>query len=100
MPKLSIDVPHHLSEEEALTRIQRLLEDLKRQYANYFTDLKESWSGNDGRFSVKAMGFNVAGSLSVEPSRVGITADLPLAATPFKGRIEQAIRQEAERLLA
>ncbi len=100
MPKLSIEVPHRLSEEETLSRIQRLLEDLKRQYASYFTDLQESWSGNDGRFSVKAMGFNVAGSLSVEPSRVGITADLPFAATPFKGRIEQAIRQEAERLLA
>ena len=100
MPKLSIDVPHRLSEEEALTRIQTMLGDMKRQYATYFSDLEETWTGNDGRFSVKAMGFNVSGTIAVEPARVALNADLPLAATPFKGRIEQAIREEAERLLA
>lgn len=100
MPKLSIVVPHRLSEAEALGRIQRLLEETKDRYATYFSDLQESWSGNDGRFSVKAMGFNAAGTVSVKPAQVAIAADLPLAATPFKGRIEQAIREEAERLLA
>lgn len=100
MPKLSVVVPHHLPQEEALGRIQGLLNDLKRQHADRFTDLEERWSGNDGRFSVKAMGFNVSGALSVQPSQVEITGDLPFAATPFKGRIEQAIRERTERLLA
>ena len=100
MPKLSIVVPHQLTEAEALSRIQGLLADMKRQYATYFTDLQESWSGNEGRFSVKAMGFNVSGTVAVEPSRVEINADLPFAATPFKGRIEQVIREQTERLLA
>lgn len=100
MPKLSIDVPHELGEEEAATRLRTLLADLKRQYHAYFTDLEETWTGNDGRFKVKAMGFNVAGTVAVEPARVAFNADLPLAATPFKGRIEQMVRHEAERLLA
>ena len=100
MPKLSIVVPHRLSEDEAAARIRNLLADMKRQYAAYFTDLEESWNGNDGRFKVKAMGFNVSGTIDVQPSEVRLDADLPFAAMPFKGRIEQVIREEAERLLA
>ena len=100
MPKMSVVVPHRLSEEEALRRIKGLLADLKDQYADRFTDLQETWSGNDGWFSLKAMGFNVSGALSVKPSQVELTGDLPFAAMPFKGRIEQVIRERAERLLA
>lgn len=100
MPKVSIVVPHRLGEEEALTRLQHLLSDMKSRYATYFTDLEERWSGNEGRFSVKAMGFNVTGGVTVRPTEVAIDADLPLAATPFKGRVEQMIREQTERLLA
>ena len=100
MPKISVEVPHQLGEEEAATRIKNLLADMKQKYASYFSDLEENWNGNDGRFKAKAMNFNVSGTVDVEPSLVTIKGDLPLAATPFKGRVEQMIRQEAERLLA
>ncbi len=100
MPKIAIDVPHALGEEEAAARIKNLLADMKQKYASYFSDLEETWSGNDGRFKAKAMGFNVSGAVDVQSALVSITGDLPLAATPFKGRVEQMIRQEAERLLA
>jgi hypothetical protein len=99
MPKISVEVPHQLGEAEAATRIRNLLADMKQKYATYFSDLEETWTGNDGRFKAKAMGFNVSGAVDVQPARVSITGDLPLAATPFKGRVEQMIRQEAERLL-
>ena len=100
MPKLSIVVPHHLSEGEALERIKGLLGDLKREHSGSFSDLKEEWSGSGGRFSVKAMGMSVTGGLAVSPGQVAMTGDLPLAATPFKGRIEQMVRERMERLLA
>ena len=100
MPKVAIVVPHQLGEAEALARLQHLLSDMKVRYATYFSDLEEQWSGNAGRFSAKAMGFNVKGSVAVRPAEVAIDADLPLAATPFKGRVEQMIRQQAEQLLA
>ncbi|CAA9561968.1 MAG: Putative polyhydroxyalkanoic acid system protein (PHA_gran_rgn) [uncultured Thermomicrobiales bacterium] len=100
MPKLAIVVPHELSEEEALGRIKNLLSEMKTRYATSFSDLEERWSGNEGRFSVKAMGFRVAGGVAVRPAEVAIDADLPMAATPFKGRVEQLIRSQAEQLLA
>jgi hypothetical protein len=81
MPKIAIDVPHALGEEEAAARIKNLLADMKQKYASYFTDLQEEWSGNDGRFKAKAMGFNVSGAVDVQPARVSITGDLPKCST-------------------
>jgi hypothetical protein len=100
MPKVSVDVPHTLTEEEALGRVKGLMTDVKRQYATYFTDLQENWSEKRGEFSLKAMGFNISGTIAVAPQQVAFRADLPFAATPFKGRIEGAVRDEATRLLA
>jgi hypothetical protein len=100
MPKMSITVPHNLSEAEALARIKNLLGDLKREHAGSFSDLKEEWRGNGGTFSVKAMGMGVSGDLNVQGDRVELAGNLPLAATPFKGRIEQLVRERMEQLLA
>lgn len=100
MPKLNIVVPHRLSEDEALGRIKGLLGELKREHAGAFTDLDETWTDTGGRFSMKAMGMSVAGELTVAPGQVVMNGDLPLAATPFKGRIEQMVRERMERLLA
>lgn len=99
MAKLDVVVPHQLGEAEAASRVRRLLGDLKTRHADRFTDLHEVWTGNDARFSLRAMGFATAGTLAVGPDRVRLVGDLPFAARPFKGRIEAAIRAEAERLL-
>ena len=58
MPSMTIVVPHQLTQEEAMRRIQNLLGDVKRDYGDRVTDLKETWSGNSGEFSFKAMGFS------------------------------------------
>ena len=100
MPKLNISVPHALTEDEALGRIKGMLTDLKRENEGTFSDLTEEWTGNGGRFSVKAMGMKVAGGLTVLADRVELNGDLPLTAAPFKGRIEQLVRERMERLLA
>ena len=100
MPRMHVVVPHRLSQDEAKARIQNLLTDLKSQYSGRFEDLEESWSDHQGQFSLRAMGFKVSGTLAVKPSEVELSGDLPFAAAPFKGRIEEVIRERAERLLA
>jgi len=99
MPKLDIVVPHQLAESEALERIKGLLGQLKQEHSGSFTDLEEQWTDTGGRFSMKAMGMAVSGGLSVAPGQVQMKGNLPLAATPFKGRIEQIVRDRMERLL-
>ena len=93
-------MPHELGQEEALRRIKGMLADVQRQYGGQISQLQEQWTDGRGEFSFKAMGFNVSGNLDVRPSEVELVGDLPFAAMPFKGRIEETIQREAERLLA
>lgn len=100
MPKMSMQIPHALSREEAQTRITGMLGDLKEQYGDKITDLHEEWHGDTGSFSFKAMGFNLSGTLQVTDKDVKVNGDLPWAAKPFQGSIEATIRERTERLLA
>ncbi|MDP3964141.1 MAG: polyhydroxyalkanoic acid system family protein [bacterium] len=100
MPKLNMSIRHQLPREEALTRIQRLLGEVKREQGDKISDLHEQWSGNAGNFSFKAAGFSVSGTLEVTSSEVRLNGNLPFAANFFKGKIENTIRQRAQQLLA
>jgi len=90
---------HKLSQKEALSRIQSLLGDMKKKHGDKINDLQESWSGSVGRFSFKAMGFSVSGTLEVTASEVKLNGQLPFAASFFKGQIESAISEHADKLL-
>lgn len=99
MPKMSVQIPHELSQEEAQTRVQGMITNLKEQYGDQISDLHEEWHGETGQFSMRAMGFKLAGSLKVTGQDVQVEGDLPWAAKPFQGQIETTIRERAERLL-
>ena len=100
MSKLQITVSHRLSTDEALKRIKGLLGKMKVDFADKISDLRESWAGNKGTFSFSAMGFSVSGTLEVKSSSVELNGTLPFAASLFKGKIETAVRENAEELLS
>lgn len=100
MARLSMVVPHRLTQDEAVKRIKMLLDEVKNQFADKISDLREEWHGNTGKFSFSAMGFSVSGTLAVKPSEVELSGSLPFAAAFFRGRIESTIRERAEVLLA
>ncbi len=100
MPSMEMTVAHHLSQEEALRRIQSLLAQVKAQYPDKFSDLHESWTDSGGDFSAKIMGMDVSGHLTVTPTQVQLTGKIPFAALPFQGQIEETIREQAMQLLA
>jgi hypothetical protein len=100
MPKIKLSVPHRLGQDEAKTRISKLISDSRGQFGDKVTDLKESWSGNVETFSFRAMGFEIDGQLNVQPAEVGIDVNLPWAAIPFKGMVESEILKHARELLA
>jgi hypothetical protein len=99
MPKISLNIPHELSQAEALNRIQQFLPQLKEQHSDKIKDLEESWNGNTGEFKFKISGFKVSGTLQVGEDHVVITGELPFAALLFKGQIENSIREKAMELL-
>ena len=100
MPKLNMTVPHHLPQDEALKRIQGLLNNVRMQFADKISDLHEEWNDNVGRFSFSAMGMPVSGTIKVTPSEVELSGDLPFLAALYKSKIESTIREQAETLLA
>ena len=100
MPKLNMTVPHRLPQDEALKRIQGLLNNVRTQFADKISDLHEEWNDNVGRFSFSAMGMPVSGTLTVKPSEIELSGDLPALAVLYKSKIESTIRQQAETLLS
>ncbi len=51
-------------------------------------------------YSFSTYGFNIKGDIDVEPDQVKVNGNLPFAAMMFKGKIEQTVREELEKLLA
>lgn len=101
MPKLKMEFPHKLTQDEALLRVKGLLEDVKTRNAGEINDVYEDWSGSTGTFSVStALGFSASGSIGVTESVVKVSLDLPFIALPVRGRIETMIRERAEAILA
>lgn len=100
MPSLSITAPHALTPEEATARLKRFFERLKERHGDKVSNLEEAWHDNRLEYSFSTYGFNIKGDLTVEPGEVKINGALPFAALMFKGKIEQSVRDELEKLLA
>jgi hypothetical protein len=100
MPKISLSVSHQLGQEAAKKRIAGLIADSRARFADQVSQVAESWDGYVDAISFKAMGFNVTGKLDVQAAQVMIELNLPMAAYPLKGRIENEILTHARELLA
>ena len=99
MPKIELNIPHKLTQSEALTRFQNFLPQLKARHSDQIKDLEESWNGNTGEFKFKISGFNVSGTLQVGEDFALIKSEIPFAAPLFRGQIENTIREKAMELL-
>jgi hypothetical protein len=99
MPTIELEVPHDLTPDQALSRIQNLVTDIRSKYGSQVTNAEEHWNGHHGSFSFTVMGFDVSGIISVKDNVVQMEGKIPLAASFFKGQISSIIRQETEKVL-
>jgi Putative polyhydroxyalkanoic acid system protein (PHA_gran_rgn) len=100
MASLDIAIPHSLPPQEALSRIQGLLQKLQREQKDIVKDVSEKWNGNEGEFSFSAKGFDLSGTIKVEENLVHINSQLPFALSFFKGMISKTIKDKAGELLS
>jgi hypothetical protein len=100
MPSFNTEVPHALTQEQASERLRGLLEKVRQRYQDQVSNMKEEWQDNVLNFSFTTYGFSIGGALTVEPSVVKLNGNLPFAAVPFRGKIEQSIRSEIEKVLS
>ena len=99
MPKLKMTIPHQLRQDEALKRIQGLFGEMKDQFADKISNVREEWKEYTDTFSFSVMGFSVSGTLRVNSCEVELSSNLPFAVSFFKGKIESTIQERAKRLL-
>jgi hypothetical protein len=100
MPKLNMSVTHELPQDEALKRVKKAIADLKTQYADKISDLREDWNGNTCEFHLSVKSASGSGTMIVKPSEVEISGNLPLLAWAFTGKIESIIREKLKQILA
>ena len=99
MPSLSITTPHALGMEEATTRLKTFFQKLKERHQDKVSNLEEQWHDNRLEYAFSTYGFNIKGDLTVDANEVRVSGSLPFAAMMFKGKIEQSVREELEKLL-
>jgi hypothetical protein len=99
MAKISITVNHKLPKAEALKRIKKLLAQVKKEYGDKISNLKEEWQGSEGTFSFKVLNHAISGSLKVSEKKAELEGDIPWSLGLFKRKIEGTIKERAEELL-
>jgi len=100
MPKIIQNFPHALGAEEAKRRVNHLIAETRVKFSHVLSEVEESWNGNVQTFRFRAMGFAVTGTIEVQANSVGIQMHYPLAALPFKGRVEAELAKHTKELLA
>jgi len=100
MPSYSVVVLHALGSTAARARLDKFLEDVRRDYAAYLGEASGAWTADCLDFRFQTSGMSISGRLLVEESCIQVNGQLPLAASFFRGRIEQTIRDELRKLLS
>jgi hypothetical protein len=100
MPQLTINVPHQLTQQEALHRITSLISNLKAEQKDKISNVTEHWVGNTGSFGFTAYGYDLSGTIQVHDSSIDIDAKVPFAVSLFKGTIQDIIHKKAAELLS
>ena len=100
MPALKMSFPHQLGRESAQERLQTRLEKLLDRYGDQVSNLRQSWKDNVLDFGFTTYGFGIQGNMTVEENEVRLDGQIPFAAMMFKGKIEQALREQMTKTLA
>lgn len=92
MPKINLSRNHSLEPAVIKDRISKLGDKLQEKY-----QAKTSWA-DDRTLNVKGTG--VEGKLVISPNKVDVNLDLGFMLTPLKGKIEETLGKELEKLTA
>jgi hypothetical protein len=100
MSSIKINIPHQLSQEEALKRVKGLIGKFKTELGDSISNVSEEWEGETGQFGFSARGFDISGLIRVNDTSLDIDAKVPFAVSLFKGKIKQVIQEKASELLS
>ena len=96
---ISISIPHRLTQDEARTRLQNGLTELKQKYAGQVAGLEENWTGNQLAFRLTVMGQAITGRADVLDQAVKLDIDLPWLIAAMAEKFRPRIEEEGRRML-
>lgn len=100
MPSFGTEVSHTLGRDEAVSRLARFIDAVRNKFEDQVSQLDSGWEENTLRFSMTTYGMKISGTLVVEETLARLRGEIPFAALPFRGKIEQSIASELERALS
>ena len=100
MPKFKAEVPHQLSREEAVQRLQGFLPKIEEMYKDQVSKMESEWTDDVLNFALTTYGFTISGELAVDDEKAHLNGKLPMAAMAFRGKIEKTISRALESALS
>ena len=92
MAKFNVVVVHEIHREMVVTRLRGFSDRMREEVPVEVSEVEEIWDNHGNlQFSFKALGFKVSGSMVTCESKVTVIGNLPFAALPFRGAIENQI---------
>lgn len=96
---MQINIPHNLTKEQAIARVQAGLNEARTKIGDQATIAEERWEDNVLHFDVTTQGQRITGTLTVEDKGFNLYAKLPLMLRMFEGRIQKAIEAQTRQAL-
>jgi len=96
---LVISIPHRLGKNEAIRRLKSGLGSVRTNFGHVFSVQEESWTGDQLRFRVGALGQFVSGTIDVAEDYVQLEMMLPWLLAQFAEKLSPAIQRQGVLLL-
>ena len=97
--KITVNVPHKLSREDARARIDGGFSKVQEQIGGKAMTVSQEWSGDTMGFSAGAMGQKITGNLHVEDDHVMIEVDLPWFLAKLSNTVQDKLKKGTQLLL-
>jgi hypothetical protein len=98
-----VTIPHHLSKQEAKTRLQNGFGHIRAQLASHLvgklSSVEDQWIEDRMEFRLATLGQSVTGRIDFLDDSVRVEIDLPWLLARLAESLRARIRQEGTRLL-
>jgi len=96
MADITIAHPHGLSLDEAKTKTEQIVTDVRAEFPSLIDSI--DWNPEKTRATVKGKAFS--GTFNVDDANMSIDIALKMLARPFKGKVEQKSRERIDQYFA
>lgn len=98
---MEVAIPHALGREEARRRLRDNSHKMADSFPGGMAQVSTSWSGDDRmEMAISAMGQSLTGHIDVGETQVVLSIELPPALSFIQPIVENAVRQQGQKLLA